>query len=65
VIYPDSELPLSEGQGAAALKPSNPEEKFAFLAPLNVVFVTDDGEVVSLTRRPASTPRKIPATHLC
>jgi hypothetical protein len=26
---------------------------------------TDGGEVVSLTRRPAFTPRKIPGTHFC
>jgi hypothetical protein len=27
--------------------------------------LTDGGEVVSLTRRPLFTPRKIPGTHLC
>jgi hypothetical protein len=27
--------------------------------------LTDDGEVVSLMRRPLFTPRKIPDTHLC
>jgi hypothetical protein len=27
--------------------------------------LTDGGEVVSLTRRPAFTPRKIPGTHFC
>jgi hypothetical protein len=26
--------------------------------------ITDDGEVVSLTRRPPFNPRKIPGTHL-
>jgi hypothetical protein len=26
---------------------------------------TDSGEVVSLTRRPSFTPRKIPGTHFC
>jgi hypothetical protein len=26
---------------------------------------TDGGEVVSLTRRPPFTPRKIPGTHFC
>ena len=27
--------------------------------------LTDDGDVVSLTRRPPFTPRKIPGTHFC
>jgi hypothetical protein len=27
--------------------------------------LTDDGEVVSLTRRPPFTPRNIPSTHFC
>jgi hypothetical protein len=27
--------------------------------------LTDAGEVVSLTRRPPFTPRKIPGTHFC
>jgi hypothetical protein len=27
--------------------------------------LTDGGEVVSLTRRPPFTPRKIPGTHFC
>jgi hypothetical protein len=27
--------------------------------------LTDGGEVVSLTRRPLFTPRKIPGTHFC
>jgi hypothetical protein len=27
--------------------------------------LTDSGEVVSLTRRPPFTPRKIPGTHFC
>jgi hypothetical protein len=27
--------------------------------------LTDGGEVVSLTRRPPFTPRKIPGTHCC
>jgi hypothetical protein len=27
--------------------------------------LTDDGEVVSLTRRPSFTPGKIPGTHFC
>jgi hypothetical protein len=28
-------------------------------------WLRDGGEVVSLTRRPPFTPRKIPGTHLC
>jgi hypothetical protein len=28
-------------------------------------WLTDGGEVVSLTRRPPFTPRKIPGTHFC
>jgi hypothetical protein len=27
--------------------------------------LTDGGEVISLTRQPPFTPRKIPGTHLC
>jgi hypothetical protein len=27
--------------------------------------LTDGGEVVSFTRRPTFTPRKIPGTHFC
>jgi hypothetical protein len=27
--------------------------------------LTEDGEVVSLMRRPLFTPRKIPGTHFC
>jgi hypothetical protein len=27
--------------------------------------LTDGGEVVSLTRRPPFTPRKVPGTHFC
>jgi hypothetical protein len=28
-------------------------------------WLTDGGDVVSLTRRPSFTPRKIPGTHFC